>query len=377
MHTYKLCCVYKKYTQGESKGPVASRRRPIPAVSTSSPASSRPPNHDPSHLLPTRRFVFLDEIHVVLPAHQPRGGLALLQLRLFPPLLGEVEEVGAHPGDAPGRESRGSGQPEHVPREGGRHPERRARARLRSRARRSDALDVDGRVSRMIIHFRLARRFGADTNAGGQSRPARPAHHVRPRGRRAASRASRRRAAARPAAKPSPRTLTTRRRGPLDDADRWDDGGKETTTTTTTTTRKRRFFRTLARVARLARPYFSGDSGARARALLFAVVTLCGGTHVARSRGFAGGPADMGTSFSWRRRAPSGLYAADARRYVAVIAVAAPLFAAYAFVQNTLALEWRTTIARALRRGPTSETRSSEAADGGCWRFKNTSGPWK
>jgi ABC-type uncharacterized transport system fused permease/ATPase subunit len=43
----------------------------------------------------------------------------------------------------------------------------------------------------------------------------------------------------------------------------------------------------------------------------------------------------------------AGFYAAT-RRYVAVIAVAAPLFAAYAFAQNTLALEWRTTIARAL-----------------------------
>ena len=79
------------------------------------------------------------------------------------------------------------------------------------------------------------------------------------------------------AAKPSPRDADDASTRSLDDDDGDDDGGKETTTTTTTTTtRKRRFFRTLARVARLARPYFSGDSRWRARGLLFAVVTLCG-----------------------------------------------------------------------------------------------------
>ena len=146
------------------------------------------------------------------------------------------------------------------------------------------------------------------------------------------------------AAKPSPRDADDASTRSLDDEDGDDDGGKETTTTTTTTTRKRRFFRTLARVARLARPYFSGDSRWRARGLLFAVVTLCGLTTWLMVV-FSDCQKDMSTALAEKDAA--GFYAAT-RRYVAVIAVAAPLFAAYAFAQNTLALEWRTTIARAL-----------------------------
>jgi hypothetical protein len=42
-----------------------------------------------------------------------------------------------------------------------------------------------------------------------------------------------------------------------------------------------------------------------------------------------------------------GFYAAT-RRYVFVVALAAPLFATYAFAQNTLALEWRVWLTRAL-----------------------------
>ena len=144
------------------------------------------------------------------------------------------------------------------------------------------------------------------------------------------------------AAKPSPRDADDASTRSLDDDDGDDDGGKETTTTTTT--RKRRFFRTLARVARLARPYFSGDSKWRARGLLFAVVTLCGLTTWLMVV-FSDCQKDMSTALAEKDAA--GFYAAT-RRYVAVIAVAAPLFAAYAFAQNTLALEWRTYIARAL-----------------------------
>ena len=148
------------------------------------------------------------------------------------------------------------------------------------------------------------------------------------------------------AAKPSPRDADDASTRSLDDDDGDDDGGKETTTTTTTTTttRKRRFFRTLARVARLARPYFSGDSKWRARGLLFAVVTLCGLTTWLMVV-FSDCQKDMSTALAEKDAA--GFYAAT-RRYVAVIAVAAPLFAAYAFAQNTLALEWRVYIARAL-----------------------------
>ena len=147
---------------------------------------------------------------------------------------------------------------------------------------------------------------------------------------------------AKPYAKPSPRDADDASTRSLDDDDGDDDGGKETTTTTTT--RKRRFFRTLARVARLARPYFSGDSKWRARGLLFAVVTLCGLTTWLMVV-FSDCQKDMSTALAEKDAA--GFYAAT-RRYVAVIAVAAPLFAAYAFAQNTLALEWRVYIARAL-----------------------------
>ena len=150
---------------------------------------------------------------------------------------------------------------------------------------------------------------------------------------------------AKPYAKPSPRDADDASTRSLDDDDGDDDGGKETTTTTTTTTtRKRRFFRTLARVARLARPYFSGDSKWRARGLLFAVVTLCGLTTWLMVV-FSDCQKDMSTALAEKDAA--AFYAAT-RRYVAVIAVAAPLFAAYAFAQNTLALEWRVYIARAL-----------------------------
>ena len=146
------------------------------------------------------------------------------------------------------------------------------------------------------------------------------------------------------AAKPSPRDADDASTRALDDDDGDDVGGKDATTTTTTTTRKRRFFRTLARVARLARPYFSGDSRWRARGLLFAVVTLCGLTTWLMVV-FSDCQKDMSTALAEKDAA--GFYAAT-RRYVAVIAVAAPLFAAYAFAQNTLALEWRIYIARAL-----------------------------
>ena len=150
---------------------------------------------------------------------------------------------------------------------------------------------------------------------------------------------------AKPYAKPSPRDADDASTRSLDDDIGDDDGGKETTTTTTTTTtRKRRFFRTLARVARLARPYFSGDSKWRARGLLFAVVTLCGLTTWLMVV-FSDCQKDMSTALAEKDAA--AFYAAT-RRYVAVIAVAAPLFAAYAFAQNTLALEWRVYIARAL-----------------------------
>ena len=148
---------------------------------------------------------------------------------------------------------------------------------------------------------------------------------------------------AKPYAKPSPRDADDASTRSLDDDIGDDDGGKETTTTTTTT-RKRRFFRTLARVARLARPYFSGDSKWRARGLLFAVVTLCGLTTWLMVV-FSDCQKDMSTALAEKDAA--AFYAAT-RRYVAVIAVAAPLFAAYAFAQNTLALEWRVYIARAL-----------------------------
>jgi len=111
-----------------------------------------------------------------------------------------------------------------------------------------------------------------------------------------------------------------------------------------TTTRRRPFFRTLARVARLARPYFFGDSRWRARGLLFAVVTLCGLTTMLMVV-FSDCQKDMSTALA-EKNAP-GFYAAT-RAYVFVIAVAAPLFATYAFAQNTLALEWRVWLTRTL-----------------------------
>ncbi len=111
-----------------------------------------------------------------------------------------------------------------------------------------------------------------------------------------------------------------------------------------TTTRRRPFFRTLARVARLARPYFFGDSRWRARGLLFAVVTLCGLT-TSLMVVFSDCQKDMSTALA-EKNAP-GFYAAT-RAYVFVIAVAAPLFATYAFAQNTLALEWRVWLTKSL-----------------------------
>ena len=111
-----------------------------------------------------------------------------------------------------------------------------------------------------------------------------------------------------------------------------------------TTTRRRPFFRTLARVARLARPYFFGDSRWRARGLLFAVVALCGLT-TSLMVVFSDCQKDMSTALA-EKNAP-GFYAAT-RAYVFVIAVAAPLFATYAFAQNTLALEWRVWLTKSL-----------------------------
>ncbi len=122
-----------------------------------------------------------------------------------------------------------------------------------------------------------------------------------------------------------------------------DDAGVRRRRETTTPTR-RRFFRTLARVARLARPYFYGDSRWRARGLLFAVVTLCGLTTWLMVV-FSDCQKDMSTALAEKDAA--AFYAAT-RRYVAVVAVAAPLFATYAFAQNTLALEWRVWLTRAL-----------------------------
>ena len=111
-----------------------------------------------------------------------------------------------------------------------------------------------------------------------------------------------------------------------------------------TTTRRRPFFRTLARVARLARPYFFGDSRWCARGLLFAVVALCGLT-TSLMVVFSDCQKDMSTALA-EKNAP-GFYAAT-RAYVFVIAVAAPLFATYAFAQNTLALEWRVWLTKSL-----------------------------
>mgnify|MGYP003773895737 FL=1 len=150
-----------------------------------------------------------------------------------------------------------------------------------------------------------------------------------------------RRAAARrdaTAAKPPPRDA--------DDASTRlpDDDGARRRRNESTTTRRRPFFRTLARVARLARPYFFGDSRWRARGLLFAVVTLCGLT-TSLMVVFSDCQKDMSTALA-EKNAP-GFYAAT-RAYVFVIAVAAPLFATYAFAQNTLALEWRVWLTRTL-----------------------------
>ena len=121
-----------------------------------------------------------------------------------------------------------------------------------------------------------------------------------------------------------------------------DDGARRRRNDSTTT--RRPFFRTLARVARLARPYFFGDSRWRACGLLFAVVTLCGLTTWLMVV-FSDCQKDMSTALA-EKDAP-GFYAAT-RRYVFVIALAAPLFATYAFAQNTLALEWRVWLTRAL-----------------------------
>jgi ABC-type uncharacterized transport system fused permease/ATPase subunit len=150
-----------------------------------------------------------------------------------------------------------------------------------------------------------------------------------------------RRAAARrdaTAAKPPPRDA--------DDASTRlpDDDGALRRRNESTTTRRRPFFRTLARVARLARPYFFGDSRWRARGLLFAVVALCGLT-TSLMVVFSDCQKDMSTALA-EKNAP-GFYAAT-RAYVFVIAVAAPLFATYAFAQNTLALEWRVWLTRTL-----------------------------
>ena len=123
-----------------------------------------------------------------------------------------------------------------------------------------------------------------------------------------------------------------------------DDDGARRRRNESTTTRRRPFFRTLARVARLARPYFFGDSRWRARGLLFAVVTLCGLT-TSLMVVFSDCQKDMSTALA-EKNAP-GFYAAT-RAYVFVIAVAAPLFATYAFAQNTLALEWRVWLTRTL-----------------------------
>ena len=149
-----------------------------------------------------------------------------------------------------------------------------------------------------------------------------------------------RRAAARrdaTAAKPPPRDAD-------DESTRLpdDDGARRRRNDSTTT--RRPFFRTLARVARLARPYFFGDSRWRACGLLFAVVTLCGLTTWLMVV-FSDCQKDISTALA-EKDAP-GFYAAT-RRYVFVIALAAPLFATYAFAQNTLALEWRVWLTRAL-----------------------------
>jgi ABC-type uncharacterized transport system fused permease/ATPase subunit len=78
--------------------------------------------------------------------------------------------------------------------------------------------------------------------------------------------------------------------------------------------------------------------------LLFAVVALCGLTTWLMVV-FSDCQKDMSTALA-EKDAP-GFYAAT-RRYVFVIAVAAPLFATYAFAQNTLALEWRVWLTRSL-----------------------------
>lgn len=78
--------------------------------------------------------------------------------------------------------------------------------------------------------------------------------------------------------------------------------------------------------------------------MLFAVVTLCGLT-TSLMVVFSDCQKDMSTALA-EKNAP-GFYAAT-RAYVFVIAVAAPLFATYAFAQNTLALEWRVWLTRTL-----------------------------
>jgi len=109
---------------------------------------------------------------------------------------------------------------------------------------------------------------------------------------------------------------------------------------------KARFVHTLWRATSLAKIYYSGDHKVRARTLLAGMLFMCA-TTTALMVVFSYVQRDMMTALSNKDK--EGFYEAI-YKYLGVIAIAAPLFAMYQYVQDLVALEWRLWLTRLLVR---------------------------